>query len=215
MSQPPTLGYAQTGQSYQPRPGDPFSHSQYTIRQKVFKIFGEAFHVYAPDGSLLMYSKQKAFRLKEDMRIYTDESMQTPLLTIMARSIIDFGATYDVVDARTNQPVGALRRRGLRSMLRDEWLVLDAGGGEVGRVIEDSMIAALARRFVEVVALVFPQKFHVEIAGRTVATYQQNFNPFVRKLQVNIAADGYGVIDPRLGVAIGILLAAIEGKEQA
>ncbi len=44
----------------------------YTIRRKVLKIFGAAFHIYDPHGNLAGYCKQKAFKLKEDIRIYTD-----------------------------------------------------------------------------------------------------------------------------------------------
>jgi hypothetical protein len=44
-------------------------------------------------------------------------------------------------------------------------------------------------------------------------TYKQNFNPFVLKIRVNIEADSRDVIDPRLALAGGILLAAIEGRQ--
>ena len=44
---------------------------QYTVRRKVLKIFGAAFHVYDEHGSVVGYCKQKAFKLKEDIRLYT------------------------------------------------------------------------------------------------------------------------------------------------
>src|SRR6478672_8111123 len=103
-----------------------FGHAQYVVRKKVFKVFGAAFHVYDTAGSVVLYSKQKAFKLKEDIRLYTDESMGSELLTIQARQIIDFSAAYDVVDAVTRQKLGALKRKGWSSLVRDSWLVMDA-----------------------------------------------------------------------------------------
>lgn len=190
-----------------------FHHDHYVIRQKVFKIFGEAFHVYDDAGNVVLYSKLKAFKLKEDIRLYTGEDMRTEVLTIQARSIIDFGAGYDVYDPVARQKVGTLRRRGLKSMIRDEWTVLDAAEREVATVREDSQFKALVRRFVESASLFLPQKYHMEMGGRNVVMYHQNFNPFVRKLAVDVD-DPASAIDRRLALATGIVLAAIEGRQE-
>ena len=92
------------------RPPGVFQHSLYTIRRKVFKILGGAFHIYGPAGELIGYSKQKAFKLKEDIRVFTDESCTVELLTIQARNIIDFSAAYDVTDPAGGGVIGTLRR---------------------------------------------------------------------------------------------------------
>jgi uncharacterized protein YxjI len=190
-----------------------FGHDRYTVRRKVFKLLGAAFHVYDPQENLVLYSKQKAFKLKEDIRLYSDESMSTELLAIAARSIIDFSAAYDVIDSQARVKVGSLKRRGFSSMLRDEWVILDAGENQIGVIREDSMAAALVRRFVDAAAFCFPQKFHAEVGGQTVCTFQQNFNPFVRKLVVDFTHYPNCQNDRRLGIAAGLLLAAIEGKQ--
>ena len=192
---------------------DPFDYPRYIVRRQVFKILGAAFHVYDEAGNLVMYSKQKAFKLKEDIRLYSDESMKVELLTITARSVIDFSAAYDVIDPLAKQKVGALRRKGWSSLARDSWVLLNARDQEIGTVMEDSMLAALVRRFVDAASLVMPQKFHVDVGGQTVCTFQQNFNPFVRKLTVDFTHDQRGALDKRLGLAAAILLSAIEGKQ--
>ena len=66
----------------------------YMVRQKVLKLLGEEFHIYSDDSmqQLIGYSKQKALKLKEDIRVYSDEQKSTELICIKARSIIDFGA---------------------------------------------------------------------------------------------------------------------------
>ena len=45
-----------------------------------------------------MFSEQKMFRLREDIRVYSDESKSQEVLSIKARQILDFSAAYDVVD---------------------------------------------------------------------------------------------------------------------
>jgi hypothetical protein len=190
-----------------------FANNRYIVRRQVFKLFGAAFHVYDEAGNLLLYSKQKAFKLKEDIRLYKDESMSTELLSITARQILDFSAAYDVIDPVNRVKVGALKRKGWSSIIRDAWILLDPYDREIGTITEDSQLAALVRRFVDFAALFFPQKFHAEINGQIVCTFQQNYNPFVRKLMVDYSGDPNGMLDRRLGIAAAVLLSAIEGKQ--
>jgi len=189
---------------------DIFTLAQYTVRRKIFKIFGGAFHVYDPMGQIVGYSKMAAFRLKEDIRLYADESMAAELLVIQARQIIDFSAAYDVYDPRQRVKVGALRRRGFKSILKDEWEILDASEQPIGTVQEDSWLMASLRRFL---TNLIPQSYHVDIQGTPVAIIRQNFNPFVLKLNVDLTQDGRKLLDRRLALAATILLAAIEGRQ--
>lgn len=76
-------------QTESPRPPAGFFQEKYLVRRKVFKIFGAAFHIYDAAGNIVFYSKQKAFKLKEDIRIYTGEDMQQEVLTMRARQILD------------------------------------------------------------------------------------------------------------------------------
>ncbi len=184
---------------------------QYTIRRKLLTIFGAEFHLYDPNWELIGYSKQKAFRLKEDIRVFSDETMTHERAWIRARHVVDFSAAYDVVDSETGGKIGALRRKGFASMMRDSWEFLDAEDNPIGRMIEDSMALALVRRFV---ANLIPQTFHASVGDRNVAEYRQHFNPFIYKLSVTISPEAREVIEPRLLLAGGILLAAIEGRQQ-
>jgi uncharacterized protein YxjI len=192
---------------------DPFAHAHYLIRRKVFKLLGQAFHIYDLAGNLVMYSKLKAFKLREDIRLYTNEDMSVELLAIQARQIIDFSAAYDVVDVPAQQKVGALCRKGLKSLIQDEWIVMDEHDQQVGTIHEDSTGLALLRRFVDLASLVFPQQFRIEMGGATVCTLQQNHNPFVRKLTIDFGHDTTGQLDRRLGLAAAVLLSAIEGRQ--
>ena len=188
-----------------------FSHQTYLLRRKVFKLFGGSFHIYAPDGSLAFFSSQKAFKLKEDIRIYSDESKRAELLVISARNVIDISATYDVTDGLTGVKLGALRRKGMKSIIKDEWVFLDNKDAEIGLVKEDNVGLALLRR--TVLGALLPQTYHGTIAGRPVCTFRRNFNPWVSKVTLDFQPDTGGLLDRRLGIAAAILLVAIEGKQ--
>ncbi len=185
-----------------------FRQPTYQIRRKVLKIFGGSFDVYGPDGDLVLFASQRAFKLKEDIRLYSDKQKTEDLLVIKARNIIDFSAAYDVEDPTTGRKLGAFKRRGWSSLFRDQWIVMDDNDNEVGFIKEDSAAMALLRRFISLI----PQKYHCEVNGAEVCTYRQNFNPFVYKLNIDFAETG-SAPDKRLIISGAVLLAAIEGKQ--
>jgi uncharacterized protein YxjI len=189
-----------------------FGQSRYMIRKKFFKLFGGAFHIYDDAGNVVFYSKMKAFKLKEDLRVFTGEDMQEEVLGIKARNILDISATYDVTDTATGRKLGALRRKGLKSIIRDEWLILDANDQEVGTIQEDSMLLALVRRFL---SNLVPQTFQGTLGGAPVFTFRQRFNPFIPKIDLDFSMDTGGRLDRRLGIAAAVLLSAIEGRQQS
>jgi uncharacterized protein YxjI len=186
-----------------------FQHSQYTLKRQVFALAGK-FRFYDPSGNLVLFSEQKMFKLREDIRVYSDENKSQEVLMIKARQIIDFSAAFDVVDSTTGQKIGALRRKGLASLLRDEWEVLDVGDNVIGTLFEDSMGLALLRRFL---SGLIPQNYDMIVGSSRVADLKQNFNPFTYQLVLDFSMDTAGQLDRRVGIAAGILLAAIEGRQ--
>jgi uncharacterized protein YxjI len=187
-----------------------FTFESYLIRRKIFKLFGAAFHIYDPNGKVAFYSKQKAFKLKEDIRLYTGEDMQEEILIIQARQIIDFSAAYDVIDPASNEKVGTLKRKGIKSILKDEWIIINAEDKEIGFIKEDSMALALVRRFL---TNLIPQTYYGEVNGTQVCLFRQNFNPFVMKIKLDFSMDKQGLLDRRLAIASAVLLCAIEGRQ--
>ncbi len=183
---------------------------RYTAKKALFAFMGSEFRFFAPDGGLAFFVKQKAFKLKEEITVFGDEAQKQAMLRIKARGIGDFAGTYDVVDAATGETVGALKREGLKSLLRDEWTVLDAGGALIGKIQEDSGVLALLRRFIKLI----PQRFAVTVGGEPAGDIQQRFNPFALVYDVDFSKDTGGRLDRRLAVAAVTLLLAIEGRQQ-
>lgn len=166
--------------------------------------------MYDGFGNLLFYSKQKAFRLREDFRIYSDERQLEELLTIKTPQILDIGATYHVQDATTGEAVGAVRRKGIKSILKDEWILLTNEGQEVGKLTESSVARAILSRLINLI----PQNYIIVSAdGRKIAEIRQHFNPFILKFSMTIV-EPEPSIDRRLLVSAGILLAGIERRQR-
>jgi uncharacterized protein YxjI len=189
-----------------------FQFPSYLLRRQAIALTGK-FRFYDPAGRMIMFSEQKMFRLREDIRVYSDESKMQEVLSIKARQIMDFSAAYDVVDAEMNQKVGVLRRRGLRSLLRDEWEVLDANDRVIGQLFEDSIPLALLRRLI--LGSLLPQNYDMTVGESRVADLKQRFNPFRYELDLDFTMDAGRLLDRRIGIAAGILLAAVEGKQSS
>ncbi len=185
--------------------------TEYTIRRKVFTLAGAKFHIYDANDNLIGFSRQKAFKLKEDIEVFSDESMTSSLLSIKARSIIDFSAAYDVTESQSGTKIGTLRRKGLTSIVRDAWEVLDADDHPISQISEDSVGLALIRRFIPLGSLI-PQKYHIGDENTPMAEYRTHFNPFVHKTTVTVYPGR--PIHPMLVLAGGVLLVAIEGRQE-
>lgn len=113
-------------------------------------------------------------------------------------------------DGTTGETIGSIKRKGLSSIVRDEWIFLSSDGREVGRLTEKSMSGAILSRLVNLV----PQTYVVMSAdGREVAQIRQHFNPVVLKYDMTIV-DPEPSIDRRLLISSGILLAGIEQRQR-
>ena len=186
-----------------------FQFDQYVLKRQVFALTGKL-RFYDPQGALVLFCEQKMFKLREDIRVFADEQKTQEVLAIKARQILDFSTAYDVVDSATGQKVGALRRKGLASILRDEWEILDVSDNVVGKLFEDSMGLALLRRFL---VNLIPQNYDITLGTDRVADLKQNFNPFTYQLNLDFSMDINHRLDRRIGLAAGILLAAVEGRQ--
>jgi uncharacterized protein YxjI len=189
-----------------------FENDRYLLKRQVFALTGKL-RFYNPQEQLVLYVEQKMFRLREDIRIYNDESKSQEVLLIKARNIIDFNAAYDVVDPAYNQKVGTFRRKGWRSMMRDEWEVMDVNDQVVGMLFEDSVGQAMLRRLL--LGTLLPQNYDMTLGETRVADLHQRFNLFAYLMDLDFSMDPTRRLDRRLGIAAATLLAIIEGKQQS
>jgi hypothetical protein len=183
--------------------------NQYMIRGKFWKIFGNKFWFEDVNEKRYGFCEQKRFKIKEDIRIYSDESKSHEWLKIKQKQLVDAWGGYDIMDSESGEHIGTVRRKFWASVLRTKWHLLDAAGNEIGILIEDSMGYALARRFL--LGILLPKKFHIEIGGGAeFVTMRQMFNPFIKKLVVNIPPSH--PLDRRFIAGLAIVIAAIDGR---
>ena len=93
-----------------------------TLRFKVLAV-ARQLSVFGADERLLMYAKQKAFKLKEAITIFADREQTRPLYRVAADRIIDFSATYNISDAE-GIPLGAIRQKGMKSLWRTNYEIV-------------------------------------------------------------------------------------------
>jgi hypothetical protein len=203
---------------------DIFSSKQLKFERKFWKLFGAEINVRdEASGQPVGYIHMKAFKLKEDIRLYTDSTKTAELLHIKARSIIDFGTTYDVFHSQTEQLLFSVRRKGLRStFVRDKWLILDASGQEVAQALETG-IFALLRRYMQVIpyagwlidTVFFFMKVDYEVSRlgsnppQQVAVITRQKNPFLTRFVADTTGSE-AAIDPEMIVAITTMLSIME-----
>lgn len=78
-------------------------------------------------GTIIAYVRQKMFKLKEAIQVFSDESRNTVLYTINADRVIDFNANYAFTDP-SGELVGRVGRRGARSILNAHYEVFSESG---------------------------------------------------------------------------------------
>lgn len=178
---------------------DVFDARRYEVRQKL--RLRDSYAIYEGDGDdPILTSKQKRFRLKEDFR-FVDADTGEEAFRVRAGSVLDLASTYDVVDSRTGERIGAVKRSPL-SMFRQQYALLGPDGGTVGTIREDGVLRAALRRYVTTLV-----PFAYEIEGPTgrLGTVREALS-----LRDRYAIELTGEIDPRLAVIGTVVIDAIE-----
>jgi hypothetical protein len=161
-----------------PPPAPPSSiwyQNFYRIRKKTLTV-GNKYWIEDYNGNVLGFSKQKLFKLKEDIRVYSDESMSQELFRIGQQQIMDMWGNFGVIDSHTNAILGYIKRKALMSgFVKDEWDIFNAANQQIGRIYEETG-RGLARKYTPFgVGKLIPEKTTLELYGRPVAEINQKF----------------------------------------
>ena len=184
-----------------------FSLEQLRIKRPFWTLFGRTFRVFGPDGTQVMFAKHP-MRWRDTFKVFTDDSRTQLLLSIEAHKAIAMNMTYSVLDGQTGELVATLRKRGLKSIVRDVWDIVDAGDQPIGLVTEDGN--SVLRRFFPILL----GKWHVELGGQPVAHVRQHFRLFVKEFELDLGA-GRDRCDPRLAIGAALLALTSEiSREQ-
>lgn len=86
--------------------------------------FANDFVATDASGATVAYVRQKMFKLKEDILVYTDESKTEINYRIQADRWIDFSAAYSFTD-KSGSELGKIARKGWRSIWKAKYELID------------------------------------------------------------------------------------------
>lgn len=107
-----------------------------------FKILAVAPQIYIRDaaGEMQFYVKQKLFKLKEAIKIYSNDQQNELLYNITADRVIDFSARYNFSDAAGN-PLGSTKRQGMKSLWRAHFDIFHGSEDTPALSIQEESVA--------------------------------------------------------------------------
>ena len=183
-----------------------WKQNQYIIKQKVLAL-GKKYYIYDSQGNLIGFVKQKLFKLKEDIRIFTDESMTHELLKVKQKNILDWSGTFKVKDP-VGVKIGYVGRKSWKSILRDTWKVWDRDKRELATLKERGGTFAVLRRFIGILQFI-PKKYDFsDPHGTKFAEAIQKFKIIGDTWIVNINPNS--TVDKRLLVTAALMMDIIE-----
>ncbi|SEH65630.1 LURP-one-related/scramblase family protein [Epilithonimonas hominis] len=105
-----------------------------------FKIttLASDFNITDRNGNYVAYVRQKMFRLKEDVIVFSDKSRTKELFNIKANQWIDFNASYMMTDLLTGKKFGSLARKGVRSIWKARYDIIDEKDKPIYQINEDN-----------------------------------------------------------------------------
>jgi hypothetical protein len=114
-------------------------NAQYPLNIR-FKLVALAPRMIVTDalGNQVAFVSQKVLALKEDIKVFTDESRSQELYRINADRIVDFSANYRFTDSSSNQSLGAIRSKGWRSIWKATYEIVNASNNLTHRITEDN-----------------------------------------------------------------------------
>ncbi len=176
--------------------------NNFVIKQKKLSL-GNKYFLENGSGQPIGFCHQKLLKLKEDIRIYTDKDMNTEMLKIKQEQIIDFSGSYQVMDSQSGELIGILKRKGLKSMFKDEWIILDRDRNEVGMIKERGGFGWFIRHFV---IKSLPYEYDILLRGAPVGTVKEKFQIIGDTYFLDLNKDPNVTLDRRLAMACGLMM---------
>jgi uncharacterized protein YxjI len=178
---------------------------RYIIKRNFWSFFERVFRVITPDGQMFMYVKHPMLKLREEFTVYGDEAQTRPLLKIKSRQVIAINFSYEVDDAQTGARLGSVQKKGLRSIIRDKFIILGPGDEELGYAEEQG--ASILRRFIPWLT----SKHAIFAGGQQVAFIKQRFRFFTKEFEIELEPSQ---LDPRFVMAVALLALIAEARRE-
>ncbi len=199
-----------------------FGISQRHRRQMTMQ---EAYHIVDPDTNQnILWSKRKRFGLKTNIRVWESEGTVEgeEVLLIKDEAMFDMFGKFTIIDPKTGEALAILKRHFLKSIFREKWTIRDPNTSEeLVTVTARSLLISLIRNmrwlpiigafgfFIQFIRLQWD--FFSKKTEKKIGYFDRKFT--IRDNYIlDFEADDEGLIDPRVGVGLGIILDTAESR---
>lgn len=190
-----------------------FSQTQYALKRQGLAIGGKyrLFDLQGKEPLLFIEEKTKWLASSTTIHVYADEKKTREILTLKDRPS-GSAEDMDVFDAETGQKIGSLvmDAQSISEIFKDVWEMRDADDKPVGRIYEKQLAKSLAR---DLISHSLPTKLDVSVGDVEVAELRQKLKAIGYELEIDMSKDVSGLLDHRLAIAAGIMVAVLQGRE--
>jgi|GEM_PF-1006894 len=179
-----------------------FVGHHFTMDLKIISL-GNKWYLYDPNKAIIGFISQKLFTWQDDLRIFTDETMAYEMMKVKQENLADFSGSFQVMDSMSGELIGILQRKGLKSMVKVEWLILDKNRQEIGMIKERGGFVWFLRRFV---FSWIPYKYDIFLKGQPVGEIAQRFKVIGSTFDMNLTQDPNYTLDRRLAVTCCLMM---------
>lgn len=180
-----------------------FQQDHFRARQTRFSMTPKLYF-YDQDGKTLAFVRNLGLHWNKELRVFTDPTLSFELLTITPAKKGTGEETFVVFDPVNRESVGRIKIPRVVGLQKQEWILVDATGLQVGHLQENSAMLGVMRRYV---SEAFPQTytFYGEdcLAGHALAN-----GIFSPEVEVDLRNDDENPLDRRLVIAVLILVLA-------
>ena len=162
-----------------------------------FKIvtIGTRIKIKDSAGRQVAYVRKQKFKLKENVGVYSDEAQRSLLFRMKADRMLDFSARY-AISGPDGHPIGAVGRRGVKSMWSSAYVLDDAYGTEAGSIHEENPWTKVLDGVMESLplgdalgGLFFNPAYLAQLYGRDVMRVQKQSSVLESSFRIDKLAD--------------------------
>jgi hypothetical protein len=162
-----------------------------------FKIvtIGTRIKIKDSAGRQVAYVRKQKFKLKENVGVYSDEAQSSLLFRMKADRMLDFSARY-AISGPDGHPIGAVGRRGMKSLWSSAYVLDDSYGTEAGSIREENPWTKVLDGVMESVplgdalgGLFFNPAYLAELYGKDVLRIQKQPSVLESSFRIDKLAD--------------------------
>ncbi|MEF8873990.1 MAG: hypothetical protein V5A88_04880 [Candidatus Thermoplasmatota archaeon] len=179
---------------------------EFIVEQKFFSL-GKKYFIKDDERNQVGYCERESL-FKEGLAVYKDRSKEEELFRIKQKSLTKFTGLFEVLGP-DKETIGYLKRNGFKSIVRDEWTILDSEKNNIGSAKSDYLLKDLIRmRYLKFI----PYRYQLYQGEKKIGIYKQRLTLLKNSYKLQIKYNLDQKLDKRLLISLAICLDAVEEK---